>query len=697
MNVSEKPWSVDDFEAYRPHMTQFVKSQVVKMLNELSETGMNKLLIHGQVKVGKREIVEYIAVRDSWGPPSRIHVFISAFHRKADESQRKELADHNISVFSVNSARRRDEAKAFIVDKLTTNPLLIIVIHWDECDYGTGYRQNLSDMFQTFKRDPRVFNILYSATPEEMLYSNELDSNGGQDDGFILDFYEKGLVINYDPPEGYCGAKKYLDEGLVFQALPWFECSGNRIVLMEQAKEILNEAKLYNENVTEEIAEALYGKRHEIKEALKNKDVERVKMIREEATSRFKRRNIISLRLSYLLNDDDDEDCARGDEDRCEKTSAFYAFLKSSQFVEELKDVHIIADKPDMKELMSLTNVTPQTIQWSKKAYFDGLPTEKIVLLVNLQTSTRSTEWACHDRVFAAHDYRKRRTFNTLAQAQLRPAHYCQNYGNAFQPIRIYGDVKTIQLSVGLITSAEYLEDAWVICKVSGSNPARYRIKHSDDTKTFKISMPPVNIMVAGEMVTYEGIPDPNGYAGDIAHKIIVKLGGTAKGNSKLSQRIKGKCAQERINICIFYPCEPRDLRETVAAIHGDQTTMFEGIIECDDANGDRIREEGIFPVSRFVGEHRFNIASVFVENTRMRCPITGESMYSSRVRGVSKILKFEQLQKEHHGESIRLTACYKDGQLGVGLRFPSGKKRDIDDMTSYKSMYQGDGDEDTV
>ena len=81
----EKPWSVDQFEEYRPHMTEFVRSKVVPLLNHHDVNSKNRVLIHGQVKVGKREIVEYIAVRDAINQ-FRIHVFISSFHRKADES-----------------------------------------------------------------------------------------------------------------------------------------------------------------------------------------------------------------------------------------------------------------------------------------------------------------------------------------------------------------------------------------------------------------------------------------------------------------------------------------------------------------------------------------------------------------------------------------------------------------------------------
>jgi hypothetical protein len=95
VNKIDKPWSVDQFEEFRPHMTSFVRSKIVPLLNQHDSSSVSRVLIHGQVKVGKREIVEYIAVRDSINQ-FRTHVFISSFHRKADESQRDELETHGI-------------------------------------------------------------------------------------------------------------------------------------------------------------------------------------------------------------------------------------------------------------------------------------------------------------------------------------------------------------------------------------------------------------------------------------------------------------------------------------------------------------------------------------------------------------------------------------------------------------------------
>ena len=117
-----KPWSVDQFEHYRSYMTRFVREEITPIINERNNP---KILIHGQVKVGKREIVEYIAMRDSYNS-HRIHMFISSFHRKADESQRAELENHGITVFSIYDKKRQREAIEFISDHTLPNITIII-------------------------------------------------------------------------------------------------------------------------------------------------------------------------------------------------------------------------------------------------------------------------------------------------------------------------------------------------------------------------------------------------------------------------------------------------------------------------------------------------------------------------------------------------------------------------------------------
>jgi len=669
---AEKPWSVDQFEEYRPDMTAFVRSKVVPLLNQHGSSNVKRLLVHGQVKVGKREIVEYTAVRDSINQ-FRIHIFISSFHRKADESQRDELDTHGITVFSIHSDRRKKAAITFIGEQLSSNPSMRIVIHWDECDYGTGYKQKLAEMHNLFRDQERIFNIYYSATPEEMLYSRDIVVNKDQEHSLIADFVEEGVVVKYDPPVGYCGAQKFLDNNLVFNALPFFETCGNTIKLSEQGKGIIATSKTELRITNRRIRRL----QDDLEDAEDARDKSRIEAITSEL-KRIAVRNIITLRLPYSLNDDDDDDDEVFSESSSEdvsikKCKAIYTFLNGSQFVDELKDCIIIADKPDLKD--NLPNVKTEEVKWGKRAYWDAITKEKIVIIVNDQTSTRSTEWACHDRVFATHDYRKRLTFNTVAQAQLRPAHYEQNYGG-FQPIRIYGHLNTFRFVVGQINASEYLHSEWIVKKIPKSDPHRYRIKNDIDSRR---PMPPVRIDIGGTMVTFEGIPDNAGYSNEIAQKILVQLGGTNNGDSKISPRVRGNSKRVPVIFTKFYPCDPAQKHSVLELINNDETLTDVGGIE----------DGQYFKVSELLDGHHFSGQGMFTH-------LDHESqMFQGNLRGEYKVRMFSQMRTERHGirigrENARLTECYDEGRLGLCLRVATGETEEVSDLEVYKSMYQG-------
>jgi len=662
-----KPWSVAQFEEFRPHMTQMVRHIIAPLLHQTDVENKNRILLHGQVKVGKREIVEYIAVRDSFHQ-HRIHVFISAFHRKADESQRDELSMHNIHVFSIHNKKRRDAAIRFITEQLEQT--IQIVIHWDECDYGTGDRQNLANVYRMFRNNQSVFNILYSATPEEMLYSKEI-AEKDEADAFITDFYEEGSVVKYIPPPGYCGAQTFLDHGLVIQALPFFEVYENTIRLSEQARSILADAKTSIRIVNRQRRNL----QSQIEDAEDDGDQELVERLQAEL-KQISVRNIISLRLSYFINDDDDDDDTETDESddmtsvtsvSSSKGKAIRTFLENSQYITELNtdNILIIADKPEDKKLGLLSNVKTETVQWGKRAYWEGITTEKIVIIVNDQTSTRSTEWVCHDRMFATHDYRKRLTFNTVAQAQLRVAHYEQNY-SGFQKIYVYGDLKTFQFAVGQIGAAEYLNTEWITRKIPKSNPPRYRIKNEMDTKTEKRLMPAMRIEHNGEVKTYEGIPDPEGYSLELSQKILIQLGGTNNGHSKMSQRVRGNSKRVPKIKSKFYPCNPSQINSVLETLHRDPD------------------------ITGFLNGHTFNFVNYF------KFPISneqGETVYMGFLRS-RKVLNYHNIYNNLWGirigyEHARLTECYRDGVLGLCLRVATGEFEETSDLEAYKSMYQ--------
>jgi hypothetical protein len=195
--------------------------------------------------------------------------------------------------------------------------------------------------------------------------------------------------------------------------------------------------------------------------------------------------------------------------------------------------------------------------------------------------------------------------------------------------------------------------------------------------------MPAITITIAGAAVNFEGIPDKKGYSLEVSQKILVQLGGTNNGNSKMSQRVRGNSKRIPEIKSKFYPCEPAHKFDVLKAIKTD-VERVKGIID-DKIDSKDVKIEGEFPISKYLETHSFSGALFNFSDS------TGSFMGYLRGR---KTLQFDQLKTELWGirlghEQIRLTECYRDGQLGLCLRFATGNTREANDLESYKSMYQ--------
>jgi hypothetical protein len=406
-----KPWPVSMFETLRPHMTNFVRNQIAPTID--ADGNFKKILVHAPVKCGKREMVEYIAQRDSVQPSIRMHAFISAWHRIADEEQRVELQQHNLSVFSIITQRKVDDCQRWISHQIATGKM--IVLHLDECDYGTGSFQKLSQIWKKIGESNAINGnaitvILYSATPEEVLFSGQSENEDHQiTDEFIMN----GITVNYIPPMGYCGPAAFLENGLVHEAIPFFNKDG----LTSQGKQIASEF------------------------------IENIKLVPH--------RNIIVLRLSY--SDADEASDGPKTKKSCKQNKAIYQFLQNIGKFPELSGFLVLVDKSDDMGIKQPQIIT-EKIKWSKKNYWMLKTTGIPIVIVIDQTSSRSTEWLCHDRIYCTHDFRNKVQFSTMSQAQERVNHYAARYGG-FQKIMVYGHVRTFQLSAKLINYETYLKD----------------------------------------------------------------------------------------------------------------------------------------------------------------------------------------------------------------------------------------------
>lgn len=414
-----KPWSVSMFETLRPHMTNFVRTNILTAMDEGSDEPVNKIVIHAPVKCGKREMVEYIAQRDLGC--NRKNAFLSAWHRIADDEQRAELKTHNLNVFSITTQPKVNECEKWISQQLENGNA--IVLHLDECDYGTGSMQKLSQIWNKINQSTgsSITVILYSATPEEVMFSGESENDDHQITDELLN---NGTMVKYDPPSGYCGPAKFLANDLVHEAIPFIHREGNDFALSSQGKMIVSD----------------------LQENMKHNPI----------------RNIIVLRLSYsddVLDARSTKICKKKDhvESGSKQNKAIYQFLRNIDNFPELAGFTLIVDKSDDIGIKHSQLVT-QKIKWSEKNYWKLITNDHPIILVIDQTSSRSTEWVCHDRIYCIHDFRNKVQYSTISQAQERVNHYEARYGQ-FQEIRVYGHKKTFQLSAGLIDYATYLKD----------------------------------------------------------------------------------------------------------------------------------------------------------------------------------------------------------------------------------------------
>ena len=407
-----KPWSVAVFEEQRVHLTHFVRNKILPLLEDHEEC--RRIVIRAPVKSGKREICEYIAMRDECARPTRLHAFLSAWHRIADAEQRDELAMQNMTIFSIRNKHTAEAFHAWIKNMNAAHKS--IIIHLDECDHGSGDTHILSTVWPVIRDSTNIISILYSATPEEVLFSSEVDDKAYQ--SLLNDMITGGVGVEYTPPPGYCGPARFLDANLVHTAIPFFYrvggVGGEVCLLSPQGKQIVRD---------------MYA-----------------------CIASTPSRNVLVLRLSYL-------DGGGGKDDK-----ALYQFLRNIHSFPELKDFLIVVDKADNKHIKS-AQLTTEKIQWSNPTYWRRQVIGVPILLVIDQTCSRSTEWACHNRVFAMHDFRNSAQYNTLSQAQERVNHYEQRYGG-FQPIQVYGHMRTFELSAGRIGHETFLETEWILKKI---------------------------------------------------------------------------------------------------------------------------------------------------------------------------------------------------------------------------------------
>ena len=205
------------------------KEQYEYINNIVSKTDFTKhLIINAPVKSGKRIMVEISSLLERGK-----HIFLTALHRKADESQREELRQYNIIVHSINNQKKLHECIKDIKKEVKKNER--IIIHFDECDFGVGKFQLLSSVYKVCLEYPNIQIRKFSATPEV-----------AQQDFKNIESFKNNCIMlqpTFQPHSSYFGIKKYLEEGRFQEAEDFITVNNGNPELSEQAKNLLQELK----------------------------------------------------------------------------------------------------------------------------------------------------------------------------------------------------------------------------------------------------------------------------------------------------------------------------------------------------------------------------------------------------------------------------------------------------------------------
>jgi hypothetical protein len=569
-------WPVSKFETDRPELCVFLKNGPITAL----ENGTRQIIIRAPVKSGKRQMAEYMARRDCAIKPRRVHIFISAWNRVADKEQHHELSAYGLETYIGLTQSKVNECTNSIDEHVKAG--IEVICHLDECDHGSGDKQILSRIWKKIRDNASVVTVLYSATPQEVLFSGEVEDDEHE---MINDMMEDGQVFNYTPPAAFRGPTAFLDAGLIHEAKPFFMHAAKGLVLSEQGKYIINSF------------------RNQLKVN--------------------PNRNVIVLRLSYTVG--------KASKAQKKDSKAIYQFLRNIDSFSELDDFIVFVDKGDCD--VNSPRVLKEKIDWSNRTWWSSKTTHKPILVVCDQTSSRSTEWACHDRVFTYHDFRNQLTFTVTSQAQERVNHFIGEKYSEFQPIHVYGSVKTWKLSAGLIGYNEFLNHEWYMRKVdkrTSSEPLYVIKKTSDDT-------------------LHPSYPKPISF--DDACSALQDLG--CASDVSLSARVAG----------------------TLRAV----PDVNEKFIPCTKDTFERYRAAGV-------------MGSKTCPNPFIQSEEKGlvDGKYTATIRGVCGVLSKEDARKSgaiSKTNRERRIICYDGDVLGVMVRLYAGEKM-MDTLSAYKSMY---------
>ena len=185
--------------------------------------GKRNIGVKADVKSGKRNMVEVIALKSALSVK-----YVTSLNRKDVKSQQRELKCYGVDTHVMDRKGVKPDAAIHDIRTALARAELVVVC-FDECDYGSGSGQVLEPLFQALLDDPRIVKIYFSATFHETTFSDLAMRN---------DFIKMAFI----PPPTYCGAAYFLNNNLVFDPLSFFEIDDGTLSITPHAYQVLRDS-----------------------------------------------------------------------------------------------------------------------------------------------------------------------------------------------------------------------------------------------------------------------------------------------------------------------------------------------------------------------------------------------------------------------------------------------------------------------
>lgn len=438
--------SADWFLQHRREQHDYVSNVMRPCINEQNEKFLH--VVKAPVKSGKKDLV--LIAKCLF--PDYHHVFVSAFHRKADKCQRDELASYGIQVYSGASVNEFHTS----VEKIV-NIGKKCLVHLDELDYGAGCRQRLSNAFSSII-EHHIHTFLYSATPDVAI---KVDA-------------ELSIPIDVVPPfipsPQYYGVSNFLEDGRFHEAEPFFEISEDADFSLS-----IQGQKLMEEHMNPPIVTCsnLRISKRDSNGCVSSYEAEVVDI--DGANLSLKRDNgyieclskydpnVVS--ITVMLKHIAVMRTVGNSNLKLDQKSRVTNFNVLKTYLPDYLQTHY----PGVE--VRFVGCHDEIVKWSNPTTWksDYDPSKKYLIIIN-NTAGRSTEWTCQPFMTWYHCFRTPKTpASTQTQDQERPSHYGKKISN----LHIYGCLATARYSAGLITTKQYDE------MLNGERPIDGRLKKS--------------------------------------------------------------------------------------------------------------------------------------------------------------------------------------------------------------------------